>query len=543
MSAPPKRRRDRKAAAATAAPPAVAEKSGRFDGVLISLLVLVGAVQFITMPSMYYPGDNFAPRIECSGWVATGTLGIDYSVRPEFGGFVEKRGQYLYENDGRGRFFSKYGFGNTLAYVPAYWAEKLRTGKLALMAGTDSLLFAINVEQVLLSLLFAFYLYRLAMLFAGRRWMAAVFVGVSIYSTYAWHYLRSPTLEIFQMPAFVGACFHALLFMRRREAGDDSARTWWHLTAAVCWSGWLVMTKVFFVVCFVPLWAFALVSGEKGLPWTARLAANFRKRLVPGLLSLVLPSLLWAVFLMWSNWYRFGSPFDTGYFQWVDDQGGYPGRLELRTLPIALKGLFVRVEQYNAFVVYPVFLFALAGIPTFFRKFRTEAVFLAGMFLVNLIPAACYITWNGSWCYGPRYQLHILVIGSVAFLEVMAWLRRHIREFPVAAAAAAMAAILAFSFHLQVQVNSLHYFTYNYVHGLFSQFKTPGMQKICDGMIHSRHRGFTHGDLKAYIEGRRSYEPVEEIRRVVRPDQAGAVMGQVDSHLRQMARPNYYFFD
>ena len=145
---------------------------------LLLVLLVVAVVQVATMPGMIYPGDNFASRMESMYWLERGEMGIPYSERAALGGMVAERGQYLYENDEREMFFSRYGIGNVVAFLLPCWLDKATGGKPAgsgVLWTSQSLLLWINIIQIVLALISACYLYLLARLYTERGWLAAAF--------------------------------------------------------------------------------------------------------------------------------------------------------------------------------------------------------------------------------------------------------------------------------------------------------------------------------------------------------------------------------
>ncbi len=68
----------------------------RIDWFLAATLIAVAAIQIVTMPSMFYPGDNYVSRMEAMYWIQNGEMGIPYSERAQLGGMVGDRGQYFY---------------------------------------------------------------------------------------------------------------------------------------------------------------------------------------------------------------------------------------------------------------------------------------------------------------------------------------------------------------------------------------------------------------------------------------------------------------
>jgi len=544
-----------KAAASEPAAVPVAPQAGGKRGwiVPLALVLLVGAINFITMPSMFYPGDNFAVRMETANWLMTGNLGIDYSHREEMRGFTEVRGQYLYENDTRRKFFSKYGLGCTLQYLPPCLWQKWTVGG-DLNVANDSLLFKINVWQVVLSMILAFYLFKTARFFTRSDWMASAFVLLSIYCTFAWHYVRSPTIEILQMAPFAASTYHMLAFARRKREFASSARSenapatraplgpWFHLAAASLWGGFLVLTKLLFVVHMGLIVAVAVTAGNRRSWAPSVIVADLRRNAIRYGVFMLTPMALFAAAVLWSNWYRFESILNTGYGQWMSSPGEMHDRFSPVFAPRNLKGMFVTLNEYNVFIAFPIVAFGLFGLRTFVRRYGSDSVVLLAVVVANLVPNAMYNCWPGSWCYGPRYQIQMLFVMALPFLCVLEWTAKRIRTVAGVGAASFMTVVLAVSLYLQVQVNSLHYFAQTYAGSMFDQFKIPAMRELTGSWSWSFHLGIRHADLKAYIAGKRAYAPLEIVKRVAPPEQWPQLKAQIDANLRQIAKPNFYFF-
>ncbi len=509
----------------------------RIDWVLIGLLIGIAAFHVATMPGMFYPGDNFAPRAEVADLLATGSWGIDYSYRQQFGGFLQERGQYLFENDARQKFFSKYGVGYSLLYVPPLLAEKLYAGKIAPMVGTRSQMFILNIYQIILSLVIAFYVYRLAGLYTKRRWLCAAFVLANFYGTFMWHYLRAPTLEIFQLFPFVGAYYHLLRFMRARTNDDDSRGMWMHLAASMAWGGLLFLVKLSFGPFLALIWLFAVFAGPRERSLISRVKVAVLKDYWRFALCLLVPSLIVGSVFLATNYYRCGSIMEDGYGQWVKN-GKVVARLSATCIPRSLKGMFLQPHNgYNVFVLYPLFLLGLAGMPMFARRYRVEFALLLLVAISNWLIVACFHNWVGAWCYAPRYLLIPLLLCAFPAISFVEWLLRTRWLTAKIGVFVATLAILLWSFQMQWHVNSLHYFTWYYVTPFFQQFK---IEQIDNYLKSSIHRGYLHRDLARYVRKKGEFYPITVLKERIHPNQRG-VLPRIDAQLKQMARPNFYF--
>ena len=548
------------------------------DMVLVMLLVGMAGFHVLTMPSKYYPGDNFAPRLETAQWLITGRLGVDYSWRPRLGGFLEQRGQYLFENDAKQLFYSKYGIGYTLLYVPPLLAEKLYAGTVDAFRGSRTQILFLNLYQILFTLGAATYLYRLASRYTQRRWLCLVFVLLSVYTTMLWHYLRAPTSEIFQILPFLGFCYHALRYIEGRTAGEDG-KTWRQLSLALGWAGFLVLLKASFVLLFGAMWLFALLTrprAESGASRPGILKSfvsvpieNLRKDFKRYLVWLVLPSVFFAAVLLSVNCYKFGDPFESGYQQWQHRNGsGDFMKYSLGFIPGALKDFFLWGRPSSqAFIYYPLFAFALLGMWGFFKRHGRDALFLGFVFISNTL-AMCSLSFSdGEWCYGPRYLLHMLAIGSLPFITLCEFvLRMKWRAAVGTFLAVVLTAVSVWSCQMQWSVNSLHYFTFHYASSLMGQTaksieeavlkQVPADQKgaweerlsakrkeISRYYWGAFHRGNIHREIVSHVEEGTPYPPIEIIKEMLPPQQREQAGAGLSKALDARVQRNFWLFD
>lgn len=509
---------------------------------LFALLFGIAAFHVITMPRFFYSGDNFAPRVEAENWLMTGHLGIDYSLRAGLGTFLDERGQYFYENEQKKEYFSKYGIAYTALYAIPLWAEKVYTGTIK--HSRDQLLF-INLFQVVLSLLTAIYLYLIASFFTGRQLLRVGFVLASIYGTYLWYYLRAPTHEVFQICSFLAYFYHLVRFLRVVPTTNGSSwRACIHLCYATMWTGLLVLMKPNLISLFIVAGIFALFSGQRDLPVMERIKHNLRTNGTKYFLAMAVPFSAAALILLGSNFYRFGGFFNTGYLQWVNSEGTPIVTFSAKYIPKAFIGFFLTTGNTNAFIHYPVFLFGLFGLRRFIQKNPQESLLVLTIILLNFIAISGFSFWNGEWCYGPRYLITILMIGSLPFIEVMDSLLSLRRNWFNRACLALVILILLWSFAMQVCVNSLNYFVYHRM----STFLSPFQVESIDDYIKSRtkfHRGYLCFDLLAYRYLGKEFYPVKAIKQRAlgqnRLPEQNQLMRDFDAALAYLSKPNYFF--
>ncbi len=504
------------------------------------VLMIVIVTQVISMPNMAYRGDVTAVRAEALELLDTGKLGISYDLKPKLGiAGTMNRGQYYYENDAKKRFFSKYGILYTLLYLPPLYFDKSRVDQTNFFTVTDSLQFYLNVYNILLTLLIALYLYRIISFYTSNLFAKASFLLISFYTTFLWHYLRAPGLDIFQIVGFTAFIYHSLRFLRAGDAVRSGTRgPWWHLLAAITFACSLLLMKTFFAILFIVLYLFAFSVDSHQRIFYLQIYNNLRHWWRRYTLFLVLPSLLAIAIFLSVNDYKFGSPFNTGYGQWLNSQGLKQDRFALTLFPDGFSGFMLKTGNSNLWIHYPLMIFALIGLPNFIRRCRLDAGFIYFIVLIHFLTFCCFSSFSGEWCYGPRYLINILLIASIPIVDtwtiIWHWASRIARFLSLGF----ISAVLLWSLQMQINMNSLEYFTWYFVSGLYEQFKNPQI----DRYFKKTHRGLIHGDLIAWRNSKRPFYPTIVVMQLLPPNQKG-VLQEIEGNLLEMTKPNYYFFD
>jgi len=494
---------------------------------LLLLLLGIAVLQILTMPRYYYVGDNYATRAEAINLVNTGRLGISYDEREELKRLVLIRGQYFFQNDEKERFFSKYGIGLTIAQLPPVLLEKLIAPELGLVQRTDSLLLFLNLYHVILALVSAFYLYVICALFTRSELSRVAFVLLSIYATFLWHYLRAPAHEIYQIPLFLALSFHFLAFLRLQSRQRDG---WGHLAATLAALLGLVLMKSFYVLILPLIWIFALLHLQG---WSTH-----RKQIF---LFLAAPTAITLTILLTINALKFGSIIESGYGQWLTDRGVQADRFSLSFFGKRFQQYVLQAGNWNLWVHYPIALIALGGVQRFSKNHRVETLFIISMSGVLFATTCCFSTL-GSWCYGPRLLLPVLIIGSLPFLEVLDWIRET-RSLKSSVAAVSCIVLLGISLELQINVNSLDYFAHQECRAVFHTLDIEEVDRYFDGTV---HRGLVCGDLLAFRSGSRSFFPLDFMAARMKEEGGETLLAQSmyasgEENLRRLLGLNYYF--
>jgi hypothetical protein len=218
--------------------------------------------------------------------------------------------------------------------------------------------------------------------------MAAIYA----FATTAWPYSRTFLSEPLSTVVLLGAALEVT-----RWHDDGRAR---HIFIAAVLCGLSVHVHVLNVLAIPCVFAYAL-------GFEAHSLSEHRRMWIVAALLCGLGLALLGV----SQWWRFGSPFETGRF---DDYGHWVWPFE------AL--LTIAIAPGRSLLIYsPPLLLALWAWPALRRQDRATAYFVLALTLTRLLFVACRSDWHGGWAIGPRY-----LVPMVPFLLVplAGWLER-----------------------------------------------------------------------------------------------------------------------
>lgn len=508
------------------------------DKTLIILLSGLGFFLFLTMPAQLCPSDTYASRAEAAHFINTGEYGFDYSWKNSPVGefLVPNKGDYFYENDQRQRFFSKYGIMNSILYLPPLLAQRIWTGtKLDEVDESRGLVFFLNLNNIGLALVCVYFLYRLAGNFADRQALRVVFVLLSVFTSFTWYFFRAHMHELFQLVFFLGFCSYFVDFLRQSQVGDES-RSWNVLRLALICAGLLTLTKLLFVLVFIPAWAFALVAGPAGLSRRERLRSNLAVNRWRLWRFLVLPSAFFALAFLLINYYKTGLQFGTGYEQESND-GVAAVTFSLRFLAESLPAFFLKSGNANLLLHAPLLLAALVGLVGFSRRWPREAGFLLGTAFMFLLVIGSYQFWPGELTYGPRFLFLPAVIAALPALVALDYLREKFRKPVVAAGAVLLAVVFLWSLVMQVMINSVNFWPNMRQYEVFETFQDDEIEQYFAGYF---HKGIVSAQLISYRLGWAwpGYPPVEIVRRKYPEAYA---YPNFHNAIKARSRQNYFF--
>lgn len=506
-------------------------------GLLVGCLFYL-TVAILTMPRYSYPGDNFVPRAEAIYLAKHGDFGIPRERAKNYGGAGIPRGQYYFENDAKNMLYSKYGIAYTVAYLPPILIELAVNPDFDFGRADRGYFFKQSIYLIFLGVIFVFYLYRFVSIFSNSQLLCTFFTLISIYSTFLWYYLRAPALEIFQLPAFIGACFHGLFFLHRLMLGDNSKSNWMNLLFSTLWSGSLVLMKSSYVFLGFAISVFPFfVDPIEPSCWKRPFVSLF-KNIKQYSWALIIPWLIIFAILLTFNYIKFGDVFDSGYMQWLAADGTPKTKFGMSYFSANFMKIFVRIpNDFNIFKLYPYALLGILSLYPFFRKRLVDGLFILAVTVPGVFLLLIYNMADGQWCYGPRYFLFYAIMFSFPFVWVCDFYVSKVNiVYKSSLLICCMIPVLYLSW-VQFIINSSHYFANYYLNDYFRQTKQPSLVAYT-----KRGRWNFYKDLFYYRQGWGSYYPLDVIRSLIPLENQSAWMAiknTVDFH----ARPNFYFFN
>lgn len=114
--------------------------------------------------------------------------------------------------------------------------------------------------------------------------------------------------------------------------------------------------------------------------------------------AFLLPLLLWGIVMAAYNYLRFGNPLTTGYL---------PEESFSAPWVRGILGLLISPGR-GLFLYCPILLALIPAWPSFFRRHRLEAIFLALISLSYLLLYGKWFMWHGGFAWGPRFLVPII---------------------------------------------------------------------------------------------------------------------------------------
>ena len=463
------------------------------------------------MPQFFYRGDAYAIKLTAINLAKTGQMGIDYARRPHIEGFLSKKGQFFHENDQRKKFYSRWGFFNTVVFaVP----ELFRSNPFVELT-YQSMLYH-NYLNVVVSMLVALYLFATATLFVKSRAIAACYALSCLYTTFAWNYMRAQSYEIWHLFFFAGFFYHFVKDVRAPKATSQ----------AVAWNvylGFLVLSKAFYILLY-PVVALSLWEQVGWRKWQRAITTIATRAFLPSLVVLFI--------ILLTNNYFYGKylPLRASY----DPYSLTENIFTLKNYPARLYDYFIKINR-NIFTHFPLIPFAAAGAVTFYRRFGCEyRPVLFSFAIISLGLLAFYGV--GEWCYGPRFYLFILPTLCLPLATLLEEQLKRVNPATVLILTL-FAMVASYSTYLQIQLNSRPFLVKYDMEDLFKKYKKPSITKY----LENTHFACIGADLNTFMKTRSGFYPVDTLVKGLVPKKRIKKTENFHRYFSQFFPKNYHW--
>ncbi|MGB7624003.1 MAG: hypothetical protein WBN92_16780 [Terriglobia bacterium] len=361
-------------------------------------------------------------------WIGDGQVMFDTAVSlHEFGelGISTEPVQELSGRSDAPEHFGKYGLGLSIVeQVPLLLVTPVER---IFGEGRSNVLFPMMnmLLTVLTALLVALCLQDLGFR-SGTRWWAAL--GFA-FATPAWPYVSYDFSEPLQALCLVAAFW---LVLHGTRALTRSS-LW--MAAAGFTLGFAVLTKEQLVI-LIPVYALYL--------WIT-LSASGREKLRL-FVWFMLPIILWGGVIAALNLYRFTSIFATGY---VHAGSKF-------TTPL-LSGLYGLLLSPNKGIIFyaPLSILVPWSLWRLRKSNPRELTFFAGVFLIQIVLVAKWISWEGGASWGPRLLMPIIPLMVICAAMLLESVRRSLPAFASCVMVGVLINLLGVSVNFLVWLNAV----------------------------------------------------------------------------------------
>lgn len=300
--------------------------------------------------------------------------------------FLPQQAGTLTINGINDRPVSKFSIGQSLVELPAYRIGRKLVSKNKTTPHAILQYFVTSMTAALVSATAMMLLFMLCgQLGYGTRVSAIVAVLTGIFTLF-WPHARLLFSESLQALSLIGAVFSLHNF--RRDGGVPAALAGGFFVGMAC------ATKSVFVLV-VPIFAIYFIGGLRKYGTTKKVVSVF---------AFGLALLMWASVMLAYNQLRFGDFLSTGYMLPNDREGYYKFSVSLLT---GLHGLLISSGK-GVFFYTPLLVLSVVLFPRFKRRFRAEALLVAALVAVLIIPFAKWGQWHGDYTWGPRFMVPLI---------------------------------------------------------------------------------------------------------------------------------------
>jgi len=294
-----------------------------------------------------------------------------------------------------GRYYSYYGLGWSVLAVPFYMVGKFIGG------GPDPLVYLMQLLAGAVTVAVVF-LFCISLGYSNRSSLfASIFYG---FGSMAWPLAKQPFEHVVETLFVLLSVYFLYLFALHNKT-----------TRLIFSAVFLGIALNIRLTSLLVVPALFLIAGISCFKEGSQI--NSKKKSILQMIIYITVLLPFISIILWYNYYRFGSIYETG-FQLIAKKTG----IDFFSGTSILTGLhgFLLSPGKGIFYYSPVALLFFPAILPFYRKHSRIALGFLAIVSSYLLFLSKNIYWHGDWSWGPRYLLVImpfLIIPVVEFLE------------------------------------------------------------------------------------------------------------------------------
>ncbi len=457
---------------------------------ILCLSLVVGMLNFLTMPKFYYPGDAYAIKLSAINFVMNKDLGISFEKREKIKGFLIVKGNAFHENKEAGKYYQRWGFINTILFaIPEFFIthDEIRI--------SDKSIFYHNCLNVLISVFIAIYLYFISALYSRSIWANLFFPLAVLYTTFYWNYLRAQSYDIFQVLFFLSFYYHFTIYQRKKSQKTSYP----HLIIGYAALFLLIQIKSFYVILYfgVMFYSFLRFHYKTSLRWHD-ISKDFWLFLISFTITIL--------FLLVSNKIFYG--------EYLFSKNASHDPYNLGIVPFSIKYYIPRIRDYffgipaNLFIHFPLLLFSFLGMKKMIKFFKKEYIFVLIIFSCSFLVLGAFYS-RGEWCYGPRFFLFILPFVSLPVIFFIEDAVMNIKNVKNLFVVTLFCTVTIFSIIMQTEVNSRHFFLRYHLENIFSGNEN---EEIMDYFQDSLFGSIAY-DFNQFMESGEGFFPVDKLTK------------------------------
>jgi len=335
------------------------------------------------------------------------------------------------------RYYSLYGLGWSILAVPFYIAgEFIGTSTHFFVSILNLLAGSATVTLV--------FLFTIALGYSRRgSLIVAIFYGLG---TFAWPLAKQPFDHIVETLFVFISVYLMYLHTMKKTIG--------HLILSGLCLGIAINIRLVPILA-LPALLVLMGAGCMGADYDAKdRLAEYSKVFFRKIVIFMMVLLPFAGLVLWYNYYRFGSIFETG-FQLLAAKAG----VDIFSGTPLLTGLrgFLMSPGKGFFYYSPIAILFFFTIRPFFKKHRWPSIAFILLILSYLLFLSRNKWWHGDWAWGPRYLLAItpfVILPIAELLDSVRWRKNNsFIKFPVYV-------VFTLSLLIQISAVSVHFFNY-----------------------------------------------------------------------------------